>query len=835
MIYFFGEKDCYEKKLYFLMGFFSIIFTFLIFNNITVSAATAISASDFDDGITNWRASGNNQIAEIPIANNLKLGYAFGLASNTSNQIPSSYLTSGPDSSITNNSVAAGMNLYFSKMNIFLDDGGNYISSVFQGSNSASNATTLNQQNVSTTSPGFMISPENSTSLNGRTGSAFSILGSPDSYGSTGNAGMTSKHFYIGSDKNGNPAYKIVGNFSRTNNSGYKNGTYNMEIELLLRASPSNSAIVQREMYVKNTASTDASFVTLFGEDTKLGSSNNGISNDHVPIWDLGNKQGLYIQDIYSSKEYRLMTTNQLPDGFDSYNGQAMSTNWTSGLSGGVPSGTGAEVNDNPKGTQLTASAVDSSYILKWNEKTLKPNETAHFGSTMGVTAKPYSIPTPTKTYTNETRSDGTNRVGDKLKFSLKLVNNGYGAKWNSQQIVDQIPKGLQIDTSSITRSYNGTAASQPDPTDYDSTTRKLTFPMPFQLTDDQYETVTFEATLTNDALSNLNESGNLVNSAEFLGSDYMVSPTIIDTFNASVDIPVQAADFNSSFTKQVKNISNNEDYQNSTTGKKGDKIGYLITYSVAPSSKDYLVSATTINDEVPSGLEVDLSSIQAKGTTGDWYNQTWGMNVGAVGPIKAGQNVQLRFEATVTANSAGTITNNAYITNVKTSAGQTYSKVLTNDADLNVQNVNTFLNVPNLIDFGSTNVYGKAKTLTNVKTNGELIVSHPNSNNFNVNVSYDNDDATSQLKTTDGKTLPSDDSGLIFIKQRTSSSDDVGTWQPISPTGTPIQTSDFAGNQQSLQLTNYVGVNNWKLKLAPTVETGSYSGTLTWTMSESV
>lgn len=54
-------------------------------------------------------------------------------------------------------------------------------------------------------------------------------------------------------------------------------------------------------------------------------------------------------------------------------------------------------------------------------------------------------------------------------------------------------------------------------------------------------------------------------------------------------------------------------------------------------------------------------------------------------------------------------------------------------------------------------------------------------------------------------------------------------------PGGTPIQTAPFKGNQQSLNLTKYVGTNDWKIKLASNTASGLYKGTLTWGLTESV
>jgi len=469
----------------FLIGLFSILLAFICFSN-NASAAT-VGPYAFNDGITNWSSTSTNKVGELPIdGNNLQLGYAFGLAQNTSGKV-----TTGGDDTVTKDSVSNGINTQYSKMNVFLNNSGNYISSVYQGG--YTNPSSI-KENVSPTSPNFMIAPSTAITLNGITSTAFSILGNPGSSNGTGNTGLSNKAYYYGTDANGNPAYKITGHFTRSNNSGYKNGNYDMDVEILLRPSPTNSAIVQREMYVKNTASTAAEFVTLFGEDTKLGDSSGG--NDKVPVYDLGNKEGLYIGDTYNNNEFRLMVTNQTPDGFDSYNGQARSDNWAAGLTNGYVTGTGAETNNNPKGTQLTGY-VDTAYILKWNSTTLAPGQTAHFGSTIGVTAKPYSIPTPSKTYKNETRSDGTNKVGDKLKFNLKITNNGYGAKWNYNKLVDVIPKGLQVDPSTLKLTDDNGATQILDPSDYNASTNTITIPPALTLTDEQHATVTFEAQIT--------------------------------------------------------------------------------------------------------------------------------------------------------------------------------------------------------------------------------------------------------------------------------------------------------------------------------------------------
>ena len=801
--------------------FMSFLFILLTF------PATAVKAADvFNDGIYNWSKQSTSKVGQLPIADGLNLGYAFGLAQDTSGKV-----TSGGDSTITKPSTSPSVdNVYFSKMNIFLNTGGLYYGTVFQPS--YKNTTSIAQEQVSLTSPNFMLAPSNST----KTISArdFSILGVLA--GNNGNTGLQNKEYYVGSDANGNPAFKIVGDFSRTPGSA-NNGTYNLKAELLLRASPSNSAIVHRELYLYNPTDKTQTFTILFGEDTKLGESDG--QPDAVPIYDLGNKLGLYIKNRVTSAtdpEYRLLVTNQLPDGFDHYNGQQYKSganNWVKGLNPATVSGVGAEVNNNPNATVLQNSG-DTSYILRWDATTLEPGETAHFGSTMGVTAKPYSIPSPQKTFTNETSKDNKNRIGDKLKFSLKISNNGFGANWLYKQVVDEIPTGLQIDPTSLKLSYNNGATTPIDPTDYDSATRTLTVPTNKSLTDDEFATVTFEANLTQDALNNLDADGYLTNSAKFTGLDNNIANASDKDFYAETKILVEEPDFNFSFTKQVKNLNDDPDgdYQNSITAKHGDQVEYKIIYKVAEDSKDYLASGAQLTDAIPDGIK-RVGNATVTGPDGYTYS-TPNIDTGII-DVKQGESVQIVFKAEVTATSAGIITNLAKVTGGQTSTGQNPGDMITNGADISVQNVDTFISVPTLIDFGQTNMAGYDKVLTNKSTDGELIVSHPTASNFKVNVAYDNTDETTQLKNPNGDILPTDDSGLIFIRQRTSSNTDLGTWQAISPDGTPIQSDSFTGSQARLNLTNYIGVGDWQMKIDSATDYGKYNGILTWSMVDAV
>ena len=809
----------YNHIAYLLATFFIAFLTFFCLTTTTKADYT------FDDGITNWTEASSSQVGQLPIADGLSLGYAFGLAQDTSGKV-----SNGNDATITRDSITNSINnISYSKMNVFLNDNGKYVSSVFQtGYSSTSSAAAQ----VSLSSPDFMLVPSNSTK--DVTARNFGILGVAEA--NNGNTGLKNKKYYVGTDENGNPAYKIVGDFSRTNGSA-NNGIYNLRAELLLRASPTNAAIVQRELYLYNPTETTQSFTILFGEDTKLGDGSD--YPDLVPIYDLGNKQGLYIKNKVSKEtdpEYRLLVTNQMKDGFQNYAGQEFSSNnnWAKGFTPSNITGVGAEANNNPNGTDLLKRSVDTSYALKWNPTTLAPGETSHYGSTMGVTAKPYSVPDPQKSYTNLSSNDGKNRIGDKLKFSLKVTNNGYGASWGYKQLIDEIPAGLQIDPSTLKISTNGGDESSLDPTNYDSTTKILSISTNKTLTDDQYTTVTFEGNITQEALNNLDDNGNLINTAQFIGVDNNIANASDKTYTSKVEIPIQEPDFNFSFTKQLKNETNNEtEYQDTTTGKKGDIIDYQIIYKVAESSKDYLLSGAQLTDDLPDGIERTDDKATITGPDGATYPSD-NINTGII-DVKQGQSVTVQFKARVTASSVGIVTNIAKVTGGITNTNQNPGDMVSNGADLQIQNIDAIVSVPNLIDFGSTNMFGQTQNLTNINTNGELIVSHPTASDFKLHVSYDNDDPDTQMKNSNNESLPTDASGLLFIRQRQSSPSDLGTFTAISKSGTPIQNETFSGNQASLNLTSYIGVGDWQLKLHPETSNGSYSGILSWDMIDAI
>lgn len=812
----------------------AIFFFFVVTPTHNVQADTVNGVDySFDDGVNNWSkpttSTSTSTFGFIPIGNGLELGYGFGLAQ-TAN---STYPTNAGDSTITNSSVNSGsMNTSYSKMNVFLKNSSNlYIGSTFQGY-ATSTSDLTRASGVSMTSPDFLITPPNTFKTVQSDNS--SILGGGNyQYGSHPSdvSGLHNKAYYTAT-VDGKSYFKIVGVLTR-NNSTY--GKYNLTIEILLRPSPTNSALVQREMYVRNTSSDPASFQTLFGEDTKLGPTNNsaGYSNDRVPIYDLGNKSGLYIKD----SSYRLNITNETEDGFNNYvaiDRTTNSPNWAANYN--TSTGAGDEVNSGtaPSTTPILSNPNDTTYSLKWNSVTLQQNQVAHFSSTIGEVQSPYALPTPSKTYTNETRNTGKNKVGDTLKFSLKMDNFGFNSSWAFNKLVDKLPTGLQYKPNSV--SING-ASYDSSKANFDSSTNTLTVNPGVSIADDKSSIVTFEATITNDA-----SGKTLTNTGTFSGRDMNTSPipSTDSDFNASVKIPVDSSNFGYSFIKQIKKDADTT-YSTSIDESSPNIVDYKIEFSVINDSThtNSLATGALLTDKLPDGLSLVDESVNYTADNSS-YNISNGNSLDNinVGPVAAGKTVTLTFKAKINQSTAGQLINSATINGAKTSTGTSLGDITSTIATLNVQDSQAFLSVPN-IDFGKVNMYGKEITLNNISTDGGLRIAHPNSNPYSVMVSYDNTNTDTQMKsgsnTLSNSNINSDGSGLLFIRQRTNSANNPGTFTAILPSGTPLQTSSFTQTGSNVDLSDYVGVGDWKIKLGANTEAGSYQGTLTWSMQDSI
>lgn len=841
------------------------LFTFVIAgaqSTLQVNAATQADIVNIlekiDDGITNWDyktryTNPKNEIGKIPIGDGLSLDYTFGSAKNQAGKVMAGDDTITKTDKLSNNLQGN------SKINIFLEHNGQYYGIIHQNKD-AYIGENGKPYTASDTSLDFAV-------VNG----GLSLSGS--NYGVMSK--MTTKIFAVGHDSKKRTVLKIGGPISNLTD---------MYAEVVLRPDPTGAPIVRRELYLYNNGSSEQdTFQVYFGEDTALGKDPSII--DDVPLYAIGNDEGLYMYDTQtpSNSGSKLYVTNNVPDGFTSYIGKAYmdSAHWdlkgyaevygggqiaspnlkygdtTNGDNGRVPGSkllfgkkehsdiTYPVVNKN-SGEQLQ----DSAYTLRWpyveDNKGLKPGKTFHYASTMGATLAGYPIPSVSKTYTNTTpHSDGLNHVGDKLKFTLKAQNNGLKSHWSLIDIKDALPTGLKIDPDSITYKWtemntSGSGNTQKDredeitsgtiPSMYvtDNTLDYTPFNTVLKEKDRYY--VTFYATVDNKAPTSAGTLKYLTNEATFTGYNADTNKDRKDVKD-SVNIPIDVNGFNYNFTNQVRNITAdpNSAFSDNVDATTGDilEIKSVLTANVTINNGGKYINTTNIG--YGKKLQLISGSVTLNGVA-----QSDSLQGGIVpGITTANQPNTFIFRVKVNSKIDETVENYAQFlgaSNFITGEALTFGP--SDSAYVHVHPpipTTSFIEVPELIDFGSINSTGTEKMLTNKQTKGNLIVSHSAETPYQVLVSYDN--SGDQALTNNNEKLIQDD-GLSLLLDN-NSNEEPDDWEPLSTTGIPINNQEFIGSDEPLDLTKYIGFDKWKLRVPSTAKSGQYNGEVTWTIAD--
>ncbi|TGD23773.1 isopeptide-forming domain-containing fimbrial protein [Companilactobacillus suantsaicola] len=833
---------------------FTVLLMILTFNSTTVNAATSKTAvmnaekiMRQYDGVTNWQQKSDvasNEIGRIPIGGNVSLGYTFGAARDANGNVKAGDKTISRESTYSfTNKIP---NITHSKINIFLDDNGKYYGILHQGDNSYIGGS---PENASISSIDFALLE------NSQRSSVFyqdmNLLIKSSQIDSS-NGGIY-KLFYTATDKRGRKIFKMVGHFSAKN----------LFYEVVLRPSPSGSPVVQRELYVYNPSTGDATFQPFFGEDTGLDPNNDNISAvDNVPMFAIGGGLGLYIESGIKSSESKLFITNNVDGGFKDFMGRVLAypDNWSAkGMQYGstnsaIQSPSLPVVADNkPTKDQVgDTNAVadhnlligksnsgqeykivdgngkqDTSYILRWPYTKLASGGVAKFVSNIGATVKPYAIPTVKKTYKNLTSTDGTNNVGDKLRFTLSVRNDGYGSNWIITNIKDDLPESLTIDPNSLLADGNS-----------------INYNPNASITDGQTATYTFDATINNKAAFGL-VNGKISNTVHFTGYNKGFSDS--KTYEDTVEIPVVKPDYSYIFNHQVRNITAdpNSNFAQTVDATTGDileiKSEFMVSTGIAKDAiylndlNDYVDPVThrkdTLNDKRDK-LSLISGSVHVNGELASDSISTSGLYIGAYTP--ANQSNIFTYKVTVNSALEEKIQNSAAMRNVINLSGKALNIGPSDTIYINVHPpapTTAFIEVPEFIDFGSINSTGTEKTLTNKQTKGSLIVSHSEETPFQVLVSYDNEG--DQAITNGSEKLIQDDG--VSLSLNNNSQDETNEWTPLSTSGVPITDKTINGSPDPINLTQYVGLNKWQLRVPKTAISGQYSGQVTWTIADSI
>ena len=827
----------------FLLVFMALLMV-LTFNTTNVEAITKTQVLEAEkvmrnyDGISDWRLVDNvatNQYGSIPIGGNVSLGYAFGAARDANGNVKagdktitleSKYSFKGDIPNITN-----------SKINIFLIDNGKYYGILHQGDDSYIGG---KPENASISSIDFALLENSNTSA-----PFYDTMNLLTNASQIDSSYKTYKLFYTANDKNGRKVFKLVGYFNKKN----------VYFEIVLRPSSSGSPVVQRELYVYNAENTTAKFQTFYGEDTGLNPDNNDNSSvDNVPMFAIGGGLGLYIESGLKNSESKLFITNNIDGGFKDFMGRVLAypDNWSQkgmqyGSSTPIKSpslpvvmsnkptddqigDTKAEadqnllIGKNNSGQEYKivngSGKQDTSYILRWPYTTLAPGNVAKFVSNIGATVKPYAIPTVKKTYKNLTSKDGTNNVGDKLHFTLSVRNDGYGSNWIISKIKDDLPNGLTIDPNSTLINESGTGI------DYNPNTG---------VTDGATATYEFDATINNKAPVYAT-NGKITNTVQFTGYNKGFSDT--RTYEDSVDIPIETPDYAYDFTHQVRNITAdpNSDFSDSVDATTGDQLEIKSVFTASVGIAENAKYTNTALDDNGDGynnqddkLSLKSGTVFVNGVLNPDAIQN-GLFTKSFTP--AGQSNTYIYRVIVNSSTEEIIRNNSTMENVKDVNNKTLSIGPSDTISIRVHPpvpTTSFIEVPELIDFGSINSTGTEKMLTNKQTKGNLIVSHSAETPYQVLVSYDNN-SDQALANGDEKLIQDDGLSLLLDNNSNEAVDD---WEPLSTTGIPINNQEFIGSDEPLDLTKYVGLDKWKLRVPSTAKSGKYTGQVTWTIAD--
>ncbi|MCM1571676.1 WxL domain-containing protein [Latilactobacillus sakei subsp. carnosus] len=580
------------------------------------SKALAINPNTFDDGIPNWVQKTKTEVGSKAFQGSTSrfLNYTFG------------GVNGGIDAEA--DSKISSYNIQGSQINIFIKDNNKTIGAFFKGEDTSSKAVR--------TSTGFGIVFEPNESNDGP---KQAILANK----------LTNKAYFVGHDSEGNLVSKIMGQFERNGKT--------LIAEILLRPSLSGTTAVQQELYLKNDTTQSVSYGTFIGQDTML----NG--NDKVPMSSMGNNAGLYI----TQNPYKLAINMKVPDGPINYAAQTWTRRnpWFDGFTPRNFSGTGLEQKNLEEGYTVLKNS-DTSYTAKWPFATLAPGESQHYRQDIGITKAPDVAPEAYKEYQNETSTDGSNRPGDNIKFTLRAHNLGLDSSWSDVSFSDIIPSEFQINTNSIRLINQSGQEITISPSAYNEVTRELKVTVPNSVKDNQWVSVTFEAkALTTASGRTVRNTVNVVGIDSNVNQQERSASAIVDVPFIKVQLP--------ELTKKVKNISRlDAKYATETEASIGDEIGYKLVFTNTNSEE---VPEAIIEDPLDSDLDepsaVHVSYKDSNGSEVRSEDLTFTGNQLILKAIPADGSVVLTFETILKDTKKTVINNIAMVADVKSNVAK--------------------------------------------------------------------------------------------------------------------------------------------------------------------
>ncbi len=209
-------------------------------------------------------------------------------------------------------------------------------------------------------------------------------------------------------------------------------------------------------------------------------------------------------------------------------------------------------------------------------------------------------LPKLDKTVVNTNRTD-RNLVGDRLAYSISAQNQYPYRTWENVQIMDQIPAGMELDTSSLSLMKNGIKLETLPASCYNAETRMLTVPIGDIESPDVY-TVTFETVIRQEAIQSENQAAqSLTNLAWAEGDNAVTSSQEAKPNEEETARPLPGPD------PMVSKTAVNE-----AADATGVKVGDTIRYGIKVENRRYgsVWTGVRITDQIPEGLTVDPNTI---------------------------------------------------------------------------------------------------------------------------------------------------------------------------------------------------------------------------------
>lgn len=515
---------------------------------------------------------------------------------------------------------------------------------------------------------------------------------------------LKDRQYFVAPDPvTGGLAMKVMGQLTRDG--------HHLLAEILLRPSKDNKTEIQQELYLKNEdQNTDSKFIVQIGHDTMLG------TQDDIPIRSMGDNRGMYIeggQDESGLAAYKILMKMDVPNGPDDFANLNDYTSWYAGWSGKLVTGAGLKntqkaLDENtmlsevqwvqdpnfPDDPSKTIPKLDTAYVAKWKETTLKPGEQMNYRQDIVGIYGPLVTPEADKQHLNKTKlaqnPDATpeeiaqfkNEVGDTIQYTLHASNSGFMDNWKDVTITDSIPEGVQIKTGTIkatVRDYTkGQAPTDPgvtktytakvDPSAYDKPDLKIKLSelkdengkaFPGDLGDNDSVEITFDAKILSKAAGTYVENTfDAKGKAESDNSDKDTS--------ASDKYYVEPVTDSTSITKLVRNLKDPQStFADSANASVGDHVQYQIETTVSPVTP---LTGGQLEDQLDPDLTLIPDKVFVQYMNAD--KTTWNPTLISASfvdnkltfpqDVPAGTAVRVIFDATVNETNKTEIDNTA-------------------------------------------------------------------------------------------------------------------------------------------------------------------------------